>query len=463
MNFEFELKKEKDKNLYVQLYDGLKEMIINKKFKENQRLPAIRKVANFFKINTSTVVKAYDLLEKEGFIYKKIGSGCFISKLEINNEKEVYEPKGFESFKYGQIQLNSNINFASSTPSISLFPIKDFKKVINEVLDRDGGEAFTYQETQGYYPLRETISKSLKSKNINTSAERIQIVSGAQQAIDILSKILITPGDKIAVENPTYSGAISSFKNRGANIHSFSIKKDGIELSEFENLTNFHNPTGINWSNKKKKELLKLAVKYNFMILEDDCLSELYFYNKEPLSLKSLDTENKVIYIKSYSKIFMPGLRLGFIILPEKLYIPTLAVKYATDISSSGLNQRAFELYLKEGYWDNHIKKMKNLFKERFELMLDLIFNYNMNLYAKPQGGLYFWVKSNINSKKIYEKSIKRGVSILPGSVFSLNDASNYFRLSFATVEKEEIIQGMKVLNTIINDEKGKKLYFPIV
>ncbi|UYO99447.1 PLP-dependent aminotransferase family protein [Oceanotoga sp. DSM 15011] len=473
--FDYKINKNIDKKLYLQVYESIKKDILTRKIVANTKLPPIRKIASDLKLNPSTIVKAYNLLEEEKLVYKKLGSGSYVAYLddEMNDSEDYNDLKINERLNSGQINIENNINFASATPSANLFPVEDFKSVLIKVLDRDGGDAFTYQQTQGYYPLRKCISEKLREDCIATNPEKIQIVSGAQQAIDLISRILLNEKDTVVVEEPTYSGAIASFNNRNTNIKSFPIQKDGIDLSEFEKFLNknniklfytmptFQNPTGILWSEEKKQKLLELSYKYDFYILEDDCLSELYYDKIKLKSLKSMDKNGKVIYIKSYSKIFMPGLRLGFIILPEDLFNPFVSFKYSSDISSPGLNQRAFEMYLKEGYWAKHIEKMRVLYKKRFEKMYNKIKEIKeFEIFEVPMGGLYFWIKINDNFENLFLKASKRGVSILPGKVFSPEgNIKNFYRLSFADADEQKIEKGMNIIKSIIQDDKNLDLY----
>jgi len=489
MKYNFELKRKSNKNLYTQLYENLKTKILKGELEAHTRLPAIRNIADKNDINPATVVKAYDLLERDELIYKKVGSGSYVSPGIIENDfkldsKKDKEKDSLEMLDYGQIDLADSINFASATPSPSFFPVKNFKYALNKVLTRDKGKAFTYQKSQGYFPLRESISKYLYENKIETKADNIQIVSGAQQAIDLLAKVLLNFGDEVIVEEPTYTGALSAFRSRKASIKGIKLEKDGIDLNVLEKklkankvrfiyiMTSFQNPTGVSWSKKKREKLLELASNYDFLIIEDDCLSELYFTKEKPLSLKSLDTEGRVIYIKSFSKIFMPGLRLAFAILPDKLLPQMLAAKHATDISSAGITQRSFDLYLREGLWEKHLYEMRKLFKKRFKVMEETINNEllsSADLIYKPKGGLYFWLKlqNKYSSEKLYKKSLEKGVAFLPGSLFYHdNRESNKFRLSFAASNEEEIKRGIKILAKNIKEIQANsknKGYTPLL
>ena len=488
MDIDFDLKRESDINLYTQLYEKLKEKILKGELKAHSKLPAIRNMAQRNNVNPATVVKAYDLLERDELIYKKVGSGSYVSptmiKKNINKINSGEKKDSLELLDYGQLELSNKINFASATPSPSFFPVEDFKYAINSVLNRDKGEAFSYQKSQGYYPLREYIKNYLSKVNIRTKINNIQIVSGAQQAIDLLAKVLLNYGDKVIVERPTYTGALSAFRTREASVKGISMQKDGMDLNKLEAelqkssvrfiyiMTSFQNPTGITWSEEKKLRLLELAQKYDFLIIEDDCLSELYFNKKRPESLMSYDKEGRIVYIKSFSKIFMPGLRLAFTVLPENLLKEVLAAKHATDISSAGITQRAFDFYLREGLWEKHLSEMRSLFKKRFTVMQKSINRYmpeEVKESFRPEGGLYFWLQlpNNYSSEKLYEKSLERGIAFLPGSLFLANrEDTEGFRLSFASVNSEEIKLGIKNLGVLVKeylDKNENRGFTPLV
>ena len=241
---------------YLQIYNHIKNLIIDRKIKAYEKLPPIRKLARSLSVNNSTIVKLYELLEKEGYIYKIVGSGTFASNLRIKNEKMVY---------------NDIIHFDSGNPSIDVFPIDDFKEAINMVLNNEGSSIFEYDEGLGNEDLRKKIVEYLSSKSIETDKDRIQIISGAQQGIDIVCKGIINYSDVVFVEEPTYNGAIEVFKSRGAKIISIPMLDDGIDIGILKlklekikpkliyTMPNFQNPTGISYSTYKKQKLIELA------------------------------------------------------------------------------------------------------------------------------------------------------------------------------------------------------------
>jgi DNA-binding transcriptional MocR family regulator len=446
--------------MYIQLFEEIKRLIENGSLKPDEKLPPIRTLSNKLDVNNVTVVNAYKLLEQKGRVYSKIGSGTYVRGTKLDDLPGDYDSSA-NMMEHGYVKINHNeINFSTSTPNPKLFPVKEFKEVLNEVLERDGGYAFGYQESQGYLPLRESIKFYLEERGISTNTENIHVISGAQQGIDIISKALISFNDTIVVESPTYTGALAAFKSRGANIIEIPMLKDGIDTKELENvlksvnikliyvMTSFQNPTGISYSQDKKLQLLYLAQKYGTFILEDEYLSELRFYGDTELPIKALDGGNKVIYLKSFSKIFMPGIRLGFLITPGVISNPVLSAKHTTDISSSSLMQRAFDLYLRKKKWVQHIDMMKNIYKERYDVIVNALKTETPFIrFSEPNGGIHIWACTDIDSSMLSSAARQKGVSIAPGRIFYLDDRnSNYFRLSYAGVESEEIIKGMELL-----------------
>lgn len=441
-----------DKNspdpLYVQVFEEIKKMILNGTLKEDEKLPSIRDLSKSIGVNNITVVNAYKLLEQEGLVYTKIGSGTFVKGLNKKDEKII-------NIKNDEIRKDEfiKINLSNSMPNPLYFPVEEFKEVINEILDRDGGSVFTYQEPKGYLPLRESLLNYSLENGIEVNLNDIHIISGAQQGIDIISKTLLKFGDNVVVECPTYTGAVAVFRSRGANIIDVPIERDGINLNILEDvvkknrvkliyiMTNFQNPTGYTYSEDTKIDLLYLANKYDFYIIEDDYMSELRFYGDNTLPIKSIDKNNRVIYLKSFSKIFMPGIRLGYIISPANMNMDIQSAKYSTDISTSGLMQRAFDLYLRKRLWHNHIRYLVERYKEKYDFIVEYLTNNASFIeFVKPNGGIHLWCSTNVDSALFASMLKDEGILIAPGTVFYLDEEStNYFRISFGTVDRDEL------------------------
>lgn len=451
---------------YIQLERHIKNLIDEDVIKDGEKLPSIRELASFIEVNNVTIVNAYKKLQQEGYAYLKMGSGTYAKRKEpIRKFKREYA----DTFKKASAgSLKDIIDFSGESASSVYFPVEQFKAVLNEVLDRDGAEALVYQDILGYSGLRQSINSVFWSDTLND--EDILIVSGAQQGIDIVSKALINVNDNVIIEKPTYSGALTVFNWRRANIFEVEMLEDGVDLEKFEKILKknkikcfytmsyFQNPTGLSYSLEKKVKLLELANKYNFFIIEDDYLSELIFdENIKYSSFRSLDQNNRVIYIKSFSKIFLPGIRIGYMIYPEKFKESIQSSKVNTDISTSSLMQRALDLYIRKGYWDKHIALLNEEYKHRYFIMERLLKN-KLNYFTgfkSPGGGLNFFLKindkENLNCRELFLKAKDKNLLITPGTIFFKNplEGDKYFRIGFSQTNEVYIEKGIKILESI--------------
>lgn len=467
----FNLNKKLKTPLYIQVYKNIKESIENGSLKEGDKLPSIRGLSKKLDVNNITIVNAFKLLEKEGFVYSIKGSGTYVRPSNYNIDLEFVDNKNIELMPGGTMSIEKDtIDLSSLAPSHKLFPIEDFKQAMVQVLDRDKGLAFNYPEVNGYEPLRESISCFLKDQyKMDTDKDYIQIISGGQQGIDIISKTLLLPGDCVFVENPTYSGAVSTFKSRGAKVIGIPIKEDGIDLEILEEYIKIYNPklvytmpyyqspTGYSYSEETKKKLIELSQENSFYIIEDDFLMDINF-NKKNLPLKSYDKYGKVIYIKSFSKSFMPGIRIGFLTMTDELLPGIIRSKHNTDISSSAFLQRAFDLYMRKGYLVKYIKYINQIYQENYTAMLDslqVLKKYDLEIY-EACGGLSFWIRlpEKLDATVLYEACKENKLSISPGNIFFVDDSiySNYIRLSFRDLDQSNILEGIKILETTIKD-----------
>ncbi len=457
-----------NKPLYIQLYEKIK-CLIEENTIEDEKLPSIRSLSKQLSVNNVTVVNAYKLLEQEGFVYSVEGSGTYVKKSPLTDEVQILDDGDMDLMLSGILPISrESINFASVSPTPELFPIEEFKKSLIHVLNRDGGLAFLYPEINGYEPLRESISKFIyENYNTRIPSDQILITSGGQQGLDIISKSLVNQGDIILMENPTYSAACESFKSRGAKVIGVPIEEDGIDTDLLTSyvkrykpkflyiMTNYQSPTTYSYSEEKKKKILNLARENEFYIIEDDFLTDLYFNNDIKTPLISMDKAEKIIFIKSFSKVFMPGVRIGCITLPNQLIKGIIKAKHSTDISSSGFLQRAFDLYLREGYWKKHIEHIREVYSNKYKLMikhLNPLKRFGLEFY-EPNGGLSLWIKmpDKIDSIEFYNKCVENGLSLVPGMVFFIDDSyDDFIRISFGAVSDDEIIKGINIMENIL-------------
>lgn len=452
---------------YIQISKHIKRLIDLNEIEDGEKLPSIRKISKFLTVNSDTIINAYKRLQSEGYAFLKPGSGTYAKKRDMNRSfKKDYS----ETFKkISALELKKFIDFTGETACSDFFPVSTFKTVINEVLDRDGAEALAYQEMLGFKGLRQSINKFFWNESLNI--DNILIVSGAQQGIDIVSKAMININDNVIVEKPTYSGALSVFKGRRANIFEVSMEEDGVNLNELINILKkykikcfylmsyFQNPTGASYSMEKKKEILKLAREFDFYIIEDDYLSELIYDPKiQYSSFRALDDSDRVIYIKSFSKIFLPGIRIGYLICTNKFKEQIQSSKVDTDIATSTLMQRALQLYIEKGFWKDYINKINIIYYERYELMksyLLKILGDNVK-FVSPGGGLNFYLqtaeKISKDSVTLFYECKDKGVLITPGVLFYKNakEGERFFRLGFSKVGPAEIEKGLSIICNIL-------------
>ncbi len=471
---EFEINDEHEDTKYFQIYSHIRGLILNRALPGGSKLPSIRVLSKELKVNTLTVINAYKMLEKDKLIYKKEGSGTYVlprdEELIIDDDSFYFEPAEREfGYDYGE----EVIDFTSSAPDPGLFPIKDFKKVMDRVLEDDGASAFMYHTSTGYLPLRKVLESYSQSYGIKCNEDDIYVVSGAQQGIDVVAKAMVKSGDYIFVESPTYSGAVAVFKSRGAKIIGIPLFFDGPDIKELEMLIkqfrpvlfyampNFHNPTGYTYSDRKKKYMLLLAKKYNFMVLEDDYAGDLNYTAKEILPIKAFDGDSRVIYLKSFSKVFMPGLRLAYLIVPKEIRGRTADAKIATDISSSGLMQRVLCEYIKDGILERHIKYLKKELAIRYLEMVRAIRKHiRGGSLIEPKGGINLWVKlpEGITSDEIYKRCLEKKVVISPGVFYNKDSMGlSHIRISFSGVDIDKIWEGVSIIGLEAENLKAEK------
>jgi DNA-binding transcriptional MocR family regulator len=465
-NFYFSFNEEDIK--YKKIANHLKNMINNHELINGDKLPTIRAYSKLLGVNTSTIINAYELLQSEGYAYKKMGSGTYVKK----EDQKSYILKEYSNTykKLTRGNLEKFIDFTGETTSSEFFPVDVFKKVLNEVLDRDKADAFIYQDALGYKGLRESINKYFWDNK--EDIDDILVVSGAQQGIDIITKAIINVNDNVVIEKPSYSGAINVFKWRKANIFEIDMVSDGIQVDELEKILQknkikcfytmpyFQNPTGVTYSLQKKKRILELAEIYDFYIIEDDYLSDISYDSRvEFKSLKSMDINDRVIYIKSFSKIFLPGIRIGYVI-PPKIYSDKIQTfKINTDITTSSLMQRALDLYIRKGLWKEHIKLLNLEYKIRYQFLIEecnTILKDKVEIYD-TYGGLSLFLKierKDINCIDLFKHCKENNLLITPGLLYYLHsqDGMRYFKIGFSKVDTKSIHTGLLVINNLLKE-----------
>lgn len=362
------------------------------------------------------------------------------------------------------------ISFAGGLPAPELFPIEEIKKACIEVLNDKGQAALQYSTTEGYIPLREAICGRMKNLDIETSIDNVIITTGSQQALDLSGKLFIDEGDTIICESPTYLAAINAFKAYMPEFQEVAMDEEGMIMEELEKtlianpnakfiytIPDFQNPTGRTMSLSRRKKLVELANQYDIVIIEDNPYGEVRFAGEKLPPVKHFDTEGRVIYLSTFSKIFAPGLRLGWICADTEFIDKYVPFKQNVDLHSDIFAQMITAKYMELFDIEAHIEKIREVYRHRRELMINCIkeeFPKNVK-YTLPDGGLFIWVElpENVDTSKLFVKALENNVVFVSGQSFFPNgNCKNGFRLNYSNMPDERIIEGIKRLAKVIKE-----------
>ena len=360
------------------------------------------------------------------------------------------------------------ISFAGGLPSPTTFPIERIRSACTKVLDEAPQASLQYGPTEGYKPLREWVAKRLSRNGASIRASQVLITTGSQQALDLLGKVLIDEGSKVLVETPSYLGALQAFSLFQPAYSSMQTDEEGIVTDALTPeqlagarfmycLPNFQNPTGRRMPLERRKALLGKAIAAGVPVVEDDPYGALSYSGEELPSLLSLAPEH-VIYMGSFSKVLVPGLRLGYVVAPEELLGKLVQAKQAADLHTPSFTQRIVHEAIQDGFLDQHIPEIRTLYARQCELMLAALEQHFPDTvrWTRPQGGMFIWVTlpEGVDSAALLAKAIEQNVAFVPGAPFYANNPqANTLRLSFVTVPAEKIEIGMQVLGTLLKAE----------
>lgn len=369
------------------------------------------------------------------------------------------------------INNNDIISFGGGLPAEETFPIEEMKVVCNEVLEEQKGKSMQYSTSEGFDGLREIIVEIMREKNINVDIDNILITSGSQQGLDLTAKTFIDEGDTIICESPTYLSAINAFKPFFPRFEEVLIDDNGLMPEELEKILknnenikflytvpDFQNPTGVTLSLNRRKELMNLANKYDLLIIEDNPYSEINFTGEYLPTLKSLDTEDRVVYLSTFSKTVCPGFRIGWVCAPKEIIKKFVLLRQGADLHTNIFSQMQVAKFFEKYDVKEHIKKNIDIYKNRCDSMLEAIkeeFPAEVK-YTKPTGGLFLWVTlpEYMDSEKLLQSALKKGVAFVTGEAFYANGGhKNTLRLNYSGIDEEKIRKGIKILGEVIEIE----------
>jgi len=376
------------------------------------------------------------------------------------------------------------ISFAGGLPAPDVFPIARFQEACRRVLELNGHQALQYGASEGYEPLREMIARHIARYGIKAKAENVLITSGSQQALDLIGKLLINPGDRVLVEAPTYLGALQAFSVYGAQYVSVPSDDDGLRTEELEEplrsgpkfmyvLPNFQNPGGTTLSEGRRHQLVLLADKYGIPIIEDDPYGQLRYEGEHLPPLVVIDRENlrgdggysigNVIYLSTFSKTLAPGLRLGWIVAPTDVITKLVQLKQGTDLHTSTFVQVIAYEVAKDNFLDEHVKLIRKVYRDRRDVMLEALKKYFPPdvTWTHPQGGLFLWVTlpEGMDCNKLFQAALKENVAFVPGDCFyagngDMKEGCRHLRLNFSYGQPEQIREGIRRLSQAVKQQK---------
>ena len=356
------------------------------------------------------------------------------------------------------------ISFAGGLPSPLTFPVERMRDAYDTVLSRAGKVALQYGPSDGYAPLREWIADSLSTNDCRIVPEQVLMLSGSQQGLDLLGKVLIDEGSKVLVETPSYLGALQAFSLYRPEFVSVATDDDGLVPEALDavgqgarllySLPNFQNPTGRSMTLERRVALVEACARLRVPLIEDDPYGALS-YNGEPLPKLLNMNPAGVVYMGSFSKVLTPGIRLGYAVAPVTLARKMEQAKQATDLHTAQLTQMVVHEVVKDGFLSEHIPTIRKLYAAQCHCMLDALQEFFPvgATWTRPQGGMFIWVNlpAHINSMELLEAAVAQNVAFVPGAPFYANTpAFNTLRLSFVTVPPEQIRVGVEKLGKLI-------------
>ncbi|WP_407313637.1 PLP-dependent aminotransferase family protein [Desulfosporosinus sp. SB140] len=403
--------------LYLQIALLIADKIQKQILPSGIKLPPERELADLFAVSRTTAINAYRKLEQQGLVWTKVGSGTYVAQTrDVESQSEVPWPQLFTVYPQNPLAsilreivstpAPGTISLAAGMPDPALYPLDTFTELFNQKIGRTPPADFGHIPIEGYTPFRKAITAMLSEKGILASTENILALSGSQQGLYLLSKVLLEPGDYVVVESPTFIGAIQAFQSAGARILSFPCsEKLSLELLEdfliryrpklFYIIPTYQNPTGRVLPLSERQDLIKLAKRHRLVIVEDDPYSDLYYGEQPPQSLKALDSYGGIVYLGTFSKILFPGLRTGYLAGPPVLINRLALEKQLIDLHSNNISQWLLAMFLNEGNLAPHLTTVRREYKKRRDTMAKALLRLCANdlEFTIPEGGFYFWCK----------------------------------------------------------------------
>ena len=479
--------------LYIQIRNQIRERIVTGALKVGERLEPSRELARQLGVHRTTVGNAYADLEAEGLIQGTVGRGTFVSpfastlsapKSASARPSHDFFWDGFFAHEQGDDSLGrlmasafrpGVISFAVTHGSAELSAVDLVRRATDAVLRREGAKILQYGSSEGYLPLKRYLQNRLRRDGIPVELDEILITNGCQQSLDLVRRSLVSAGDSVACENPTYTGLWNVFESTGVRLIGIPVGAEGIDLDFLSAVLeqnklkmvlaspNFQNPTGQTMPLEARKRLLALAARSQVPVVEDDIYGALRYRGRELPPLKSLDKNGLVIYLNSFSKVGFPGLRVGWVVAVRRVIEHLRWAKQRADLHTNLLGQAVLEELGRRGWLDKLLRRTRKVYERKLGVLRRAAERYfppdATCLY--PEGGMSVWVElqPRLDAADLLVKSQERGVIFAPARYFYFQEARhNAFRLCFTHVTDEQIEKGIGILGELLRVEtrKGK-------
>lgn len=367
------------------------------------------------------------------------------------------------------------ISFAGGLPAPELFPVKEMKAAVDKVFEEHGQEAMQYGAAKGVTALREVIQQHVKEKeNVDSELDNVLVTTGSEQALDLVGKAFVDPGDTVLVEQPTYLCALDVFRSYGANFASVEMDEEGMKMDALEEalkanpntkliytVPNFQNPTGRTMTEERRKQLAELAEKYDVYVLEDNPYGEIRFAGQHVPAVKSFDKSGHVFYMSTFSKTLAPGFRLGWLVADKAVVNKLTVLKQSADLHTDNLAQFAVAQFFADNDVDAHVKEISALYGKRKDLMLEGIKEYFPEgvKYTDPEGGMFLWVEvpGVDDTVELFKECLEHDVAFVPGDPFFAGEVQpGAFRLNYSNMKEDQIEVGLKRLGAALTAAVNK-------
>lgn len=390
-------------------------------------------------------------------------------EFHFSNKIKTMKPSAIrEIFK--SLGMPGAISFAAGNPAPESFPVAELSALAADIFENEAVAALQYSVTEGYPPLRELVANRLhKQFGVDTARNTTLITSGGQQAIELCCKALCNEGDVVICENPSFIGALNAFRSLGARPVGVELEEDGISIAGLEAalqahpnakllylIPTFHNPAGITMSAQKRQAVYALARQYDVVILEDNPYGDLRFAGEELPTIKSRDTDGRVLYCGTFSKILSAGMRVGYACGAEELIQKMIIAKQVEDVHTNIFFQMLCARYMQTYDLEQHIASIRELYRRKCGLMLNLLDEYMPREvhYTRPEGGLFLWctLPETLSLNDVVSELSAQGVFVVPGTAFNCDESapSSSFRLNYSTPSEEQIERGIRLLCDVI-------------